>query len=506
MKKYILTLILLLVSWIVSTPVFAVSEAEAADEEHIEIGNKAERDETLQEIGHIAPEDYRFKVGDTIIISKDVTTYLTGEQISNWVYYVRHRIGQVGGKRFPEGILLEGINSWVEPYHSLLLLGSVVENDTAHVREHHDRPKIHERLQELDNLPMEEKEAIAKMAERHNVTSMVIEAREHRVKDSLEVIMREREQRLLDSIAAERAALLALQAEQARRDSIAAAEQAREQERLDSIANLRKQFNRVGLGLRGGVASMMQKTLPEANGKWNAGFDVLLDAQYAHYWQNGDKPAMGILTGLSVGYTRNGVTANGNRTFDITDEDGDKVRYTITGASATENDGSVVIEIPVLFSTIIKDNWFVNAGPRFAIPVFSHYKQNMTETHIDSWNMTKNVHVPDELVTGKVTKDMLEKNAATQLSRVNIMLTAEGGYEYKFASGQILSAGVYANYSVFSLYPNDPTGKELVGIVPPSGEAQAVVTVSPTTQAFVPKNGLGFFDCGVKVIYHFKVW
>ena len=119
MKKYILTLILLLVSWIVSTPVFAVSEAEAADEEHIEIGNKAERDETLQEIGHIAPEDYRFKVGDTIIISKDVTTYLTGEQISNWVYYVRHRIGQVGGKRCPEGISTRGLNritrccSWV---------------------------------------------------------------------------------------------------------------------------------------------------------------------------------------------------------------------------------------------------------------------------------------------------------------------------------------------------------------------------------------------------------
>ena len=522
MKKTLVTYLLLLVG------VMAVT----ADDEKVIIGHTAERDLTLQEQGHIAAEDYHFQVGDTIIINKQQTNWLTGERIHDWAYYVRHTIQQIGGKRFPDGVLLAGINSWIDPHTGLLLMGAKEKTDTSTVKEIKDRPLILQRLMELNDMDEGMQASIQKLAQQHHMTAMVDEAREEakrygellmqqerekRVRDSLR-IAQEHQRLLQDSILMEqeRARLLkdSLEAaqrarEEAFRDSLAAVEQAYKQALKDSLAAARAklQFNRVGAGLRVGVASLMQKTLPEANGKWLAGFDILADAQYAHYWRQRDADlAYGVLTGLSFGYTRNGVTAQGDREFDVTDEDGDQLHYTITDANAKEKDGTLVLEIPAMFSMIVLDQIFVNFGPRISIPLYSHYNQDLSAAHIDAWNVTKNVHVADELITGKVTPEMLQQHASTKLSRLNIQLSAEVGYEYKLPVGHIIGMGAYANYSVFSLYPNDPSGKDLIGITTPSGDAPAKVTVSPTTEAFVPRNGLGFFDCGVKVIYYFMTW
>lgn len=517
MNKYIRIIFLLLISLTAYLPARA-----ALPDDEVVIGHYAQRNEELQKIGEAAADDYQFKVGDTIIIRKEQKTYLTGENISNWVYYVRHRIAQVGGKRFPNGVLLEGINSWVDPKNDLLLLGSANRSDTALLRVNFDRPFILERLQELEEMTEEDKRKIQQMAEEYNMTTMINEAREQHIRDSIAAVERAkfvrdsiskaaaaqkaREKFVRDSLAREEA--LALAAKRARekaiRDSLIAVRNARRDSLQALYASLAdKPFSRVGIGLRGGLASMMQKTMPEANGKWKIGFDALLDAQYAYYWRPYNMPVMGIMTGLSIGYARNGVTAQGERTFDFTDEDGDNVRYTITGANAVENDGSLTIEIPAMFTMIIKEHYFVNVGARFAIPVFSHYSQTLTATDIDAWNMTKNVHVPNEIITGKVTDDMLLQKAKTNLSRLNIMLSAEGGYELKIQDTE-LGIGVYVDYSLFSIYPNDPTGKQLIGIVPPSTESPAVVTVTPVTEAYVKRNGLGFFDAGIKVVYHFK--
>lgn len=54
-------------------------------------------------------------VGDTVMINKDSLRYLTGERKSTWVYDKKHTVGQVGTKRFPNGVLLKEILSWVNP-------------------------------------------------------------------------------------------------------------------------------------------------------------------------------------------------------------------------------------------------------------------------------------------------------------------------------------------------------------------------------------------------------
>ena len=74
--------------------------------------------------------DFQWQVGDTVVIKRDNTHYLTGERMSTWVYYVSHPILQVGTKRFPDGVLLKGIMSWVRP-DGIMLKGAVAREDTV---------------------------------------------------------------------------------------------------------------------------------------------------------------------------------------------------------------------------------------------------------------------------------------------------------------------------------------------------------------------------------------
>ena len=54
--------------------------------------------------------------GDSIYVHPDSLYYLTGERISKWVFNVPHQVQQVGGRRYPMGVLIKGIYSWVYPY------------------------------------------------------------------------------------------------------------------------------------------------------------------------------------------------------------------------------------------------------------------------------------------------------------------------------------------------------------------------------------------------------
>ena len=51
--------------------------------------------------------------GDKVRINPDCEKYLTGEKPSTWVYDKEHTVIQLGTKRFPEGVLLHTIMSWV---------------------------------------------------------------------------------------------------------------------------------------------------------------------------------------------------------------------------------------------------------------------------------------------------------------------------------------------------------------------------------------------------------
>ena len=73
-------------------------------------------------------ETTTLQVGDSVWVNPDSTHYMTGEKISPWVYKVNHAIQQIGSFFHPNGVLLQGIKSWV---HQSAIIGGPREVSDA---------------------------------------------------------------------------------------------------------------------------------------------------------------------------------------------------------------------------------------------------------------------------------------------------------------------------------------------------------------------------------------
>lgn len=460
------------------------------------VGNHAKRDKNLQEKAVDPGNGYQFQQGDTIIISKDMKQYLTGEEPSEWVYYVRHIVGQVGGKRFPNGILVQGINSWVGP-DGLLLVGATEHSAAADQRTRNDRAKVDQRREELRQMDKDRRKAIENDAKREGMTMLERDRKpaERELQEETRPAVREEMREVTPAVV----------------EQTPPTQETLTVDDAKPVVNdttIERQIDRLSIGLRGGVASFLHNATPGVNGNWKPGFDVLLDIQYAHYWQKGLNPSFGILTGLSVGYARSSMTAQYLDSLKTTDG---KINYNIN-ADVRENDGQVLLEVPVMFSMITNKGLFFNVGPRFQLPVFNHFNQTITNDNVDATFSAYDVTVNNATFTGKVDDFRNLPGKRQNMSKFNILLGAELGYEWRFQNNNALGLGVYASYGLFSLYDNAANGNLINMITEPSTSGPAKLDVSNATTVFTQgtgfkfgaNNGLDFFDCGIKLNYSFN--
>ena len=465
----------------------------------VETGNKARQDADIQKQG-VKVTNYEFQKGDTILISEDTKQYLTGETPSTWVYYVRHIVQQNGGKRFPNGVLIQGINSWVDP-SNLLLFHAVDQTPAATERQQADQPRVTKQQDETVT-PVTPAVIPAVIPVQTEQPQQTITPAEGNIRQE-EVTPPAKNDEVITTTPVQ---------EQPAKDEQPAEGQTTVVENEPVVAPVLplSEIDRFTIGLRGGVASMMHKTVSEAEGKWKPGFDVILDLQYAHYWQRGTAPSFGILTGLSVGYNRSTVTSKFDTILPMfTDADGDQVQYTLQG-NAKEVDGQVMLEVPLMFSMITTKGFFLNIGPRVQLPVFNHYKQTISGGNISLYNQTRNVTVANEEVTGKLNADQEKMTgngsfgSKAERKKLNLLLSAELGYEWKLKNNNALGLGVYADWAVPGVmdFKNQPLN-ELFTVGHPGGDKAADVLVNTTTQAYTADKALGFFDCGVKLNYSF---
>lgn len=470
-------------------------------------GNKMKPDTAIQRKGVDTEKEFAFVPGDTIIVSKSQTNYLTGERIAKWVYYVRHVVQQVGGKRFPDGVLIRGIYSWVRP-EDMLMLSPVERQDSAInaallKRMSRDKEEIEKRIEEAADLDEDTKSELERRTGQTGTEALpvlAVDSVERAREDSIRRANEYEEEMRLRRLAEEEA-----EREQLKRtaDSL---ERARVE---DSVrhSNQRHAFiympqHRFSVGLRGGVASLMQETQNNVMDHWKAGYDALLDLQYAWYAgaRNGGKTNLGFITGVSVGYSRSPLAAPFDTAYSVKDIDDIDIDYTITADKVNEKNAQLQLEVPLLFSMRHESGLFLNAGPKVVIPLYAHYNQQITNPNVDAYFPDYDVHVPNEVITGKLEESQCRNAGKWKASTLNVMLTAELGYEWMLGNGNALGLGAYADYSLYDLYNNTPDGKSMinVGLPEPGG---AKVSVASATDTY--GTGLGFFDCGVKLVYHF---
>ena len=407
--------------------------------------------------------EFKVAIGDSVMINRECQKYCTGETPSTWVWDKVHTVRQLGTKKFPDGVLLMNIYSWMCEECLIPVNGHAEETAKQAAAEQAEEREAWEKAAR----EKADREAAAKAAAEEKA------AREAAEKAAAEQAAREAEE-------AEKAA-----AEQAKQDSI------------KSEQKFRHDYDRFTIGLRGGASALMHHA---DQGNWTCGGDVVLDLQYAHYWAKDGRPVdLGLIVGLGIGYQQSGL----QKDSDLTAFTKGTVDYTVFAKDVKETDHQLQLEVPLMFSLIHENGLFFNVGPKFMIPVYTPYKQtvNTDDTHISAYFQETGVTVVDKEVTGVYTGQQPEAKNGIQFN-INVMLTAEIGYEWVLKSGNSLGLGAYANYSVYNTFKNTPNAEGLFDLTAPTDTDKAHLDVLSATHAYADK--LGYFDAGIKVAYHFN--
>ena len=426
---------------------------------------------SAQQGAQSASYEFGVSVGDSVMIKRECVEYSTGERPSVWVWDKVHTVRQLGTAKHPDGVLLMNIYSWICDTCLIPVNGKAEESARQAAEEQKDDREAFEAEQAA------KKAAAAKAA-----------------------------QEAADKAAAEKAAAEKAAAEKAAAEEAAkaaeeaAAREAAEQAKQDSIKSQQKfrhNYDRFTIGVRGGASALMHHA---DQGNWTCGGDVVLDLQYAHYWAKDGRPVdLGLIVGLGIGYQQSGL----KKDSDLTTFTKGTVDYTVLAKDVKETDHQLQLEVPLMFSLIHESGLFFNVGPKFMIPVYTPYNQTVNQdgTHISAVFQETGVTVVDEEVTGVYKGQQPESQNGIQFN-INVMLTAELGYEWTLKSGNSLGLGAYANYSVFNTFKNTPNAEGLFNLTAPSDTDKAHLDVLSATRAYADK--LGYFDAGVKVAYHFN--
>ena len=423
--------------------------------------------------------EFHLAIGDSVMIKRECQKYLTGERPSTWVWDKVHTVRQLGTKRnpnqFPDGVLLMNIYSWMCEDCLINVNGRADEAAAKAAEEQAEEKNAFEQAQK-EGKDLEEAAAAAERA-----------AAEKAAREKAELEAQEA------AAKAEAERLAALAAEE---EAKAAAERAKE-DSIKSEQKFKHNYDRFTIGLRGGAASLLHKA---DKGNWTCGGDVVLDLQYAHYWAKDGRPVdLGLIVGLGIGYAQSGLKVD----YDSTKFTKANVDYTVVAQGIKETDHELQLEVPVMFSLIHDNGLFFNIGPKFMIPVYSPYKQTVDQdnTHITAYFPEYGITINDNPVTGQYTGQQPEANNGIQFN-INVMLTAEIGYEWVLKSGNSFGLGAYANYSVFNTFKNTTSTEGLFNLTAPTDDAKASLDVLSATHTYADK--LGYFDAGVKIAYHFN--
>ena len=441
------------------------------------IAQKEETTFTFQEL----------QLGDSVMIRDNITHYLTGEEPSKWVYGKKFTVMQKGTKRFPEGILLKPIVSWIGAEY-LYLPGEEAPKDSTAAQ----TP-----VQKAEE-PVDAGTQAGKAAKKN-----AAEGTETPAEQPAETPA----EQPAETPAEQPAETPAEQpAEQQPIQKAGEVKQVSDPLQAHFSDTLTTAFHRFSIGVRGGVASLMHNN-EEVMGNWKLGFDALLDLQYAYYFAHrADRKAThGILTGISVGYSRSPISNPINNDYSITGDDGEQIDYHIEAANVDEKDGQIQIEVPLMYSLLV-NGFFLNIGPKFMMPVFTHYNQTLTDPHVSAYFNDMGVTVTDEVITGYVQDGDLKTkgNWGKSKTKISVMATAELGYEWKLKkSGNALGLGVYANYAPWNSFKNDTENTSLIQVEAPTGSTPAgAADILSATDTYT--KGMNYFDGGVKLVYHFN--
>jgi len=180
-----------------------------------------------------------------------------------------------------------------------------------------------------------------------------------------------------------------------------------------------------------------------------------------------------------------------------------KMEYTITAATYVERQMQLQLEAP-LFISFYTHGITINIGGKFMMPFYQQRRLDVTDAHIKAYYADFWVPVVDYLATGRLPNyEHHTKETTTIMAKLNALLAAEIGYEWRVGWNDRLGVQLYVDYSLWNNFSNNPRGYRLIDVPPILNTEYPVpdIKVNYLTNIYASKaNYLGF---GVKVYYAF---
>lgn len=440
---------------------------------------------------------YAVKVGDKVVLDANTARYATGERIKENCLGKTYTIQQLGTKKYPNAILLKEISSWVECTH----VGVSVQ-------------ELQDGKQGIDSKNDASASTATASTTTASITTATVSDRAAVRPDTVVKVITDTVTRVVtDTITKEvKETIVKVQSDtiiKVVKDTVLIRDTVQIEASVprvvtpDSVNSNAKPFNRVSLGLRGGVAAYMADAKPFAR---NIGYQGMFDVQYAHYFKRKDqhKPYCGILVGVSAGYVSSSICGSINDAYSTTDASGDAIDYTITVAQAKSTMNEVQLQVPLMFSLLYKGLYF-NVGPRFVVPVYTMGRQTLTDAHISAFYAPYGVTITDAAITGKLSEDQLDAQVPWDSPKIQINASLEIGYEFALKNGDAFGLGLYADYGVYNTYKANQSAQSMINISQVGADVQnpaPKVDVLPMLSSYATY--LGNFDVGIKLVYHFN--
>ena len=260
----------------------------------------------------------------------------------------------------------------------------------------------------------------------------------------------------------------------------------------------------LSIGVRGGGQTYLPDAALGASGEVKPAFGGTgtLDLRYTFYGCLTNRIGIGFAISAGIGYGTAGVQGTNTDTYTNLDYKGNALDYTCT-AQYSQTDRFAKADAALLLAMKF-GGVTLNLGPRFMLPFATSSALTIRSASIDAYYPAYDVHVRDQLITGKLTTPYTLPHIAL-IPRYSLLVAAEIGYEWSLSGQSALGLQLYADVGVWNSAGKDPAPiTPLIQVSPITSQENPVPTVSIGDIAPMIKD-LRYIDFGLRVYYAFSI-
>ena len=264
------------------------------------------------------------------------------------------------------------------------------------------------------------------------------------------------------------------------------------------------QTSMLSIGVRGGGQTFLPTAAVGATGEVHAGIGAAgaLDLRYTFYSNLADHFELGLTAGAGFGYGATGIKGTNTDNYSNTDYMGNTMDYTVN-ATYSLKERFAKVDLSLLLAARF-GSFTVNVGPRMMLPFAATSSITISEASIDAYYPLYDVHVTDQLITGKLETPYAQ-TVTSSLPKYNVLMALELGYEWALDEKNSIGFQAFADIAVWS--PKSPMTNDkspMIQVSPITDSSNPVPAVTVNT----PDNciaGKRYIDFGIRAYYAFSI-